>query len=94
MTLKDSEKIKNWFYYRNRKMKHLINQAEMNKSVPSIVNVKPVPSFFPSFNSDIYLNIVNKIYANNVMILYNSLFQNAYLAKAYYNLYFAVKRDI
>ena len=75
-------------------MKHLINQAEINQSVPSIVNVKPVPSFLPSFNSDIYLNIANQIYANNVMILHNTLFQNEYLAKAYCNLYFAVKRDI
>ena len=97
MILKDGEKIKNWFSYRNRKMTQIIKQAEM---IPSFVAVKPVPSLVPSplpspsFNSSNYLYIATQIFANNVMMHFNALFQNANVQQVNANPHFAVKREI
>lgn len=89
LTLKDPVKIKNWFIYRNRKMKHIIRQDEMTSS---FFNFKPVLTFIPSSNLDIYLNIAKQIYANNVMmILFNALFRNAIIQQANCN---GVKQEI
>ena len=87
MTLKDPVKIKNWFAYRNRKMKNIIKQGEI---ASLFVNVKPAPSYTSYF----YMNIANEIYAHNAMILFKSLFSNAFIQQAHSNLHFTVKREI
>ena len=94
LILKDGEKIKNWFSYRNRKMTKIIKQAEMT---PSFVAVKPVLALVPSpsFNSDIYFyNIATQIFANNVMMHFNALFQIRNVQQVNANNHFAVKREI
>lgn len=95
LEIKDPAKIKNWFAYRNRKMNIIIKKDEVASSF-----VKPLPSF----NPDLYLNIVKQLYTMKALEIIKTEIENAYIQQANFSTFalgvshinnasFAVKKE-